>query len=341
MRTSASSRRCKPRRGTVVGLVPDRRPRPARHIAAQRGATAYDGAMVSGLELAQAFAAAWTAQTEVGDELTAALVALCAAAHRELPELDDAIDDRALVGALAARAPERDVVAYLERCHPVQLALAQAASRGHPAAIAMIERDFRSMLDALCWRYTSPGHSVADLRQILREKLYVGPPDGNPKLADYAGHGELASWLRVTAVRALLDLGKRKDRAREAPHHDAALAMPDPGDLSLEVIKAEYRQVVAEAMREAAAQLDLADRHLLHQHFVAGLSIDELGVALGIHRATAARRVARAREAYVGDVRAVLATRLRLPPGELDDVIGMVLSRLDVSIPRLLTPDGP
>jgi len=297
-------------------------------------------AVVTGLELAQAFAAAWTARAEVGGELAERLVALCAAAHRELPELDDAIDDRALIGALAARAPEHDVIGYLERCHPGELALAQAAARGHPAAIAALERDHRNMLDAICWRYTSPGHSVADLRQILREKLYVAPPGGRPKLAEYAGHGELANWLRVTAVRALLDLGKRKDRAREAPDTDtdAGLAMPDPRDLSLEVIKAEYRAAVSEAMRDAAARLDLADRHLLHQHFVAGLSIDELGVALGIHRATAARRVARARAAYVDDVRALLATRLELPRDELADVIGLVLSRLDLSIPGLLGP---
>lgn len=295
--------------------------------------------MVTELELAQAFAAAWSARAEVGGEIADRLVALCAAAHREFPELDDAIDDRALISALAARAPEHDVVAYLERCHPGELALAQAASSGHPAAIAAIERTYRGMLDAICWRYASLGHSVADLRQILREKLYVAPPGERPKLAEYAGHGEFASWLRITAVRALLDLSKRKDRAREAPHADAELAMPDPGDLSLEVIKAEYRAAVGEAMRDAAARLDLADRHLLHQHFVAGLSIDELGVALGIHRATAARRVTRARTAYVDDVRALLAARLQLPHDELDDVIGMVLSRLDVSIPKLLS--GP
>jgi RNA polymerase sigma-70 factor, ECF subfamily len=292
--------------------------------------------MATGPELAQAFAAAWSGQAEIGGEIADRLVALCAAAHRELPELDDAIDDRALISALAARAPERDVVAYLERCHPGELALAQAASRGHPAAIAAIERNHREMLDAICWRYTSPGHSVADLRQILREKLYVAPPDGRPKLAEYAGQGELAGWLRITAVRALLDLGKRKDRTREAPHAETGLAMPDPGDLSLEVIKAEYRAAVSEAMRDAAARIDLADRHLLHQHFVAGLSIDELGVALGIHRATAARRVARARTTYVDDVRGLLADRLQLPRDELDDVIGLVLSRLEVSIPRLL-----
>ncbi|HEX7839363.1 MAG TPA: sigma-70 family RNA polymerase sigma factor [Kofleriaceae bacterium] len=292
--------------------------------------------MAVGPPLAQAFAEAWSARREVTSELADRLVELCAAVHRALPELDDAIDDRALVSVLAARAPAHDVIAYLDRCHPDDLALAQAASRGHPAAIARLERIHRGMLDATCWRYAGPGHSVADLRQILREKLYVAPPGGRPKLADYAGQGELASWLRITAVRLFLDLARRKDRARESPTADGELAMPDPGDLSLEVIKAEYRTAVSEAMRQAAARLDLADRHLLHQHFVAGLSIDELGVALGIHRATAARRVARARTAFVDDTRALLAARLELPAAELDEVIGLVLSRLDVSIPRLL-----
>ena len=296
--------------------------------------------MPTGPELAQAFAEARTTPAPVSGELADRLVELCAAAHRELPELDDAIDDRALVSELAARAPDDDVVEYLERCHPGELALAQAASRGHAAAIEMLERTHRGVLEAICWRYASPGHSAADLRQILREKLYVAPPGGRPKLAEYAGRGELASWLRITAVRVFLDLGKRKDRARESPTDDGELAMPDPSDLSLEVIKAEYRAAVAEAMRDAAAGLDLADRHLLHQHFVAGLSIDELGVALGIHRATAARRVARARETLVERTRGLLIARLRLASEELDEVIGMVLSRLDVSIPRLFGAHG-
>jgi RNA polymerase sigma-70 factor (ECF subfamily) len=295
----------------------------------------YDARVVTGPELAQAFAAAWSAPADVG-ELTDRLVALCRAAHRERPELDDVIDDRELVTTLAARAPDRDVLAYLDRCHPGELALAQAASRGHPAAIEALERDHRGVIEAMCWRYASPAHSAADLRQILREKLYVAPPGGRPKLAEYAGQGQLDSWLRITAVRVFLDLGKRKDRAREPATADGVLAMPDPGDLSLEVIKAEYRAAVGQAMRDAAGQLELADRHLLHQHFVAGLSIDQLGVALGIHRATAARRVVRAREALVGETRALLAARLRLSGEELDEVIGMVLSRLDVSIPKLL-----
>ena len=303
--------------------------------------------MPTASELTQAFAAAWGASSperiagSVGDDVGSRLVELCVGVHRELPELAGAIDDCELVSTLATRAPDREVVAYLHRCHATELALAQAASRGHRAAIAAIEHDHRGVMDAICWQFGSPAQPAADLRQILREKLYVAPPGGRAKLAEYTGQGQLASWLRITAVRVFLDLGKRKDRARESPTADGELAMPDPGDLSLEVIKAEYRAAVAQAMRDAAAQLDLADRHLLHQHFVAGLSIDQLAVALGIHRATAARRVVRAREALVAATRALLAARLQLSSEELDEVIGMVLSRLDVSIPRLFQARGP
>jgi RNA polymerase sigma-70 factor (ECF subfamily) len=291
--------------------------------------------VATGPELAQAFGDAWSCQAAVGDEIVEQLSALCAAVNEALPELAEAIDERELVAMLASRAPDRDVAGYLARCHPVELALAQAASRGHAGAIARLERDHRGVIDATCWRYANVGHSAADLRQILREKLYVAPAGERPKLAEYAGQGQLASWLRITAVRVFLDLGRRKDRAREAPTDDGVLAMPDPGDLSLEVIKAEYRAAVGQAMRDAAAGLDLADRHLLHQHFVAGLSIDQLGVALGIHRATAARRLVRAREALVAETRALLVSRLGISNEELDEVIGMVLSRLDVSIPQL------
>jgi RNA polymerase sigma-70 factor (ECF subfamily) len=298
--------------------------------------------VATGPELAHAFVAAWPAgATSLGDGVVGQLVALCEAARRELPELAEAIDDRELVAVLASRAPldAAELGAYFERCHPVELALAQVASHAHPAAaiaIDRLERDHRGVIDAMCWRFATAVHSVADLRQILREKLFVAPPGERPKLAEYAGQGQLASWLRITAVRVFVDLGRRKDRAREAPSADAELAMPDPGDLSLEVIKAEYRAAVGQAMRDAAAGLPAADRHLLHQHFVAGLSIDELGVALGIHRATAARRLARAREAYVDDIRGLLAARLRLSRDDLDGVIGLVLSRLDVSISRVL-----
>ena len=236
-----------------------------------------------------------------------------------------------------ADQPDRPAVA-----HPRELALATAASRGDESAIAELELLARATIDAACRRFASATHTPDDLRQILRERLFVAQPGQRPKIADYAGQGFFENWLRVTAVRIFIDLGKRKDRVREAPAADEdVLAMPEPRDLALDVVKAEYRGAVTAAMHEAARQLEPGDRHLLRQHLVANLSIDQLGAVLGIHRATAARRIARAREQLVVGTRKELATRLALDEVALDEVIGLVMSRLDVSIGALLASGEP
>src|SRR5204862_1497770 len=174
--------------------------------------------------------------------------------------------------------------------------------------------------------------TAEDLRQILRTRLFVADRNKAPKIGDYAGQGFLENWLRVTAVRVFLDLAKRKDRSREAVAADDAcvLALPAPSDLALDVVKAEYRGAVTAALREAATRLAPGDRHLLRQHFVGGLSIDQLGAVLGIHRATAARRIARARDQLVAVTRELLAARLDVTPREIDDVVALVASRVSI-----------
>ena len=288
-------------------------------------------------ELAAAFATAWTAGRDraLAPDVGPKLVEICQRARQAHPTIT--VVERELVSAMATRAPAVELAAYLERCRPGDLALALAASRGEAPAIEELERAFRATIDSTCRRFANAAHSADDLKQILRTKLFVAEPGKAPKIADYAGQGFLENWLRVTAVRIFLDLAKRKDRAREGrAADDDVLALPDPRDLALDVVKAEYRAAVAAAMHEAAKRLEPGDRHLLRQHFVTGLSIDQLGAVLGIHRATAARRIARAREQLVAATREELARRLQLDPVELDDVLGLVMSRLDVSIGKLL-----
>lgn len=301
------------------------------------------GRMATPDQLAELFAAAWPHAGGSPPTIGPRLAELCGEAHRSYPALE--IDDRELIAAIAARAPAGDLSNYLQHCHAGDLAVASAAAKGSQAAIAELERAHRTTIEAACRRFAGPGQTSDDLRQILRSKLFVAEPGKQPKIADYAGQGFLDNWLRVTAVRVFLDLTKRKDRTRESSaEDDDILALPNPGDLQLDVVKAEYRTAVAQAMHEGAQQLEPGDRHLLRQHFVQGLSIDQLGAVLGIHRATAARRITRAREQLVAETRKQLALKLKLDESELDEVIGLVMSRLDVSIAKLLAtrvPDSP
>jgi RNA polymerase sigma-70 factor (ECF subfamily) len=292
--------------------------------------------MATADELAAAFAQKWSGRDAAQTTgIGLRLVELCNEARQAYPNLT--IDDIDLVLSIAARAPATDLADYLRRCRSGDLAVAAAAAKGSESAIAELERAHRTTIDATCRRFAGPGQTADDLKQILRAKLFVAEPGKQPKIGDYAGQGFLDNWLRVTAVRVFLDLQKRKDRTREAPaEEDDVMALPQPGDLALDVVKAEYRTAVTEAMHEAARLLEPGDRHLLRQHLVVGLSIDQLGPVLGIHRATAARRIARAKEQLVAETRRQLAAKLKLDERELDDVIGLVMSRLDVSIGKLL-----
>jgi RNA polymerase sigma-70 factor, ECF subfamily len=221
--------------------------------------------------------------------------------------------------------------------HAGEHELALAAAAGSQGAMTAIETRCADVIESVCRRFASASQTKDDLRQILVARLFVGEPERKPKIADYAGVGHLENWLRVTAVRLFLDLRKRKDRAREQPAADDIVgAIAEPGDLALDFVKAEYRAVVGDALRAAAAELASGERHLLRQHLVAGLTIDQLAAVLGINRATVARRIARAKEQLAAATRRAIAARLRIGGADLDSVIGLALSRLDVSIARLL-----
>jgi RNA polymerase sigma-70 factor, ECF subfamily len=268
--------------------------------------------------------------TEVAERLGAA----CETARAELPAL--ALDERALVAAIARGAGD-DLAAHLETCNVGELALAVAAGDHVEGAIEELERRYHAAISGACRRFEQPGYPADDLRQVLRTKLFVARPDHRPKIADYDGRGSLESWLRVTATREFIDLTRRKDRQRERAAGDQEVEqLLAPVDIQFEAIKAEYRAVVIAAMIEAVRELAAGDRHLLRQHLIAGLTIDQLGTVLGMHRATAARRIARARELLAKRTRALVGERLGLDEHELGEIYALVRSKLDVSIRTLL-----
>lgn len=261
------------------------------------------------------------------------LRAVYARARAEQPDLG--LSERDFTDALA-RHIVGDVATFCDRTHAGELALAVAAARGSTAAIAAFERRFADVLGFASRRFAGRGHTEEDLQQILRTKLFVSEPDRPAAISQYNGQGSLESWLRVIATRLFIDLGRRKDRARETTSDPSTLDAIEPSDLELDVIKAEYRSTVAAALDEAARALDPAERHLLRQHLVAGLTIDQLSAVLGVHRATVARRIARARDALILRTRELVTAQLALDPDELADMFRMVVSKLDLSMRRLL-----
>jgi RNA polymerase sigma-70 factor (ECF subfamily) len=106
---------------------------------------------------------------------------------------------------------------------------------------------------------------------------------------------------------------------------------PDHGYL-----RERYRADVNAAVRAALAGLPDPQRALLRYSVIDGWSVDRIGALYGIHRATAARRVAAAREELGAAIRTKLAARLAISLDEVDSIVRLVQSWIDVSLERLL-----
>ncbi|HEU4535220.1 MAG TPA: hypothetical protein VFS00_13925, partial [Polyangiaceae bacterium] len=177
-------------------------------------------------------------------------------------------------------------------------------------------------------------------QHLLTPRADAGGAPGPPRVADFSGRGAIGAWARVVAVRQAVVLLRRQ--RRELPVEDDELARklePDAGP-ELGHLKERYRDEFKAAFAEALGALSGAERALLRQHALDGLSIDKLAALYKIHRATAARRVEAARRAALEQTRRALGRRLRLEADELDSVMRLIESRLDVTLSPLLSePD--
>lgn len=227
-----------------------------------------------------------------------------------------------------------DVLEALAELHVDDLYLACACEQGASAALAQFEQRYGEDLGRAHRRMGADAPAYDDFAQTLRQKLFV---HDDPKIGHYAGQASLRSWLRVAAVRTLLNM-KRGQAGRELAVDDERLgALPAPvDDPEIAYLKHHYREAFEKAFVDAAAALSPEERNVLRGHYAAGLSIDQLAATRGIHRATAARRVRSARERLLGETRRLLLERLKLARPELESVMRLIESQLHVTVERLL-----
>jgi RNA polymerase sigma-70 factor, ECF subfamily len=252
--------------------------------------------------------------------------------------IDDAI---ARDGDDAAPSAE-DIAEALTEVHAPDLWLALACGRGHKAAIAELDRQLIPVVEGALARMRDKV-SIEDVAQVLREKLLVPREGAAPKILDYSGRGPLGGWMRIAAVRTALSLTRHGDAAGMQPVTREALldvpaVAPDP---ELDHLRRRYARDFKEAFEAALGELTAQERNLLRLSLVDQLSIDEIGAVFGIHRATAARRVARAREVVQERTRKIMTERLNLGSGDLRSIMLYIRSHLDLSIQRLLAEEMP
>src|SRR5262249_47209836 len=149
--------------------------------------------------------------------------------------------------------------------------------------------------------------------------------------ATYRGISDLRHWLRVAALRAAVDLLRTKNEEPIEP--ERLLAHPDPGeDPELDYIKRVYRAEFNQAFQRVFADLSFRERNLIRYVIRDRLDSDAMAAIYRVSRATVNRWLQSVREKLLTGVRTMLRERLNVNTRELESILALIQSRLEVTL---------
>jgi len=268
----------------------------------------------------------------VRSSLASELADMWAKAHTAWPDLP--LECEAFLAYVADRLDPNADADVLPRLFAADLYLAACCYAGVNRAIIVCEeaneRDIARGFDSVGATATLRDEAM----QTLRERLFVGTSGQPPAIGTFAGHGSLRKWLRIAATRSALMIIRKHKREVGI---ELAPDLPDAADdLELGHLKRTYQAAFKVAFAAALTALTPKQRSLLRMNIIDKLSIDEIGSLESVHRTTAARWLREAREVLASRTRAGLREHLQIGGGELDSIMRLIRSRLDISLTRQL-----
>lgn len=219
----------------------------------------------------------------------------------------------------------------LRGVHVSDLYLACACVDGNAAALAAFDGHCFAVVDRALLRLGLHADAVDEVKQRLRRALLVADT-GPPRIAAFAGRGDLRSWVRITAVHEALAIARHAQRHGFADDDRLADLVAAGTTPEVEYFKRVYQREFERAFRDAVQALSDRERMLVRLHFLDGVTVQEIGRLYRVHRVTAGRWLEAARDTLLATTRAHLQDRLNVQPAELDSILRLVLSQLQINL---------
>jgi RNA polymerase sigma-70 factor (ECF subfamily) len=191
---------------------------------------------------------------------------------------------------------------HLDALHLTDLALACACSAGHEAAWEHFVREYRPVLYRAAGALDPTG-TARDLADALHAELFgLSERDGvrRSHFDYFHGRSSLSTWLRAVLAQRFVDRTRAERRVAPLPEDESPAAVAAPSPRHPE--HARFVTLLRSALVAAIGRLDPRGRLRLACYYAQGLTLAQIGRALGEHEATVSRQLARARTSLREDV---------------------------------------
>jgi len=275
-------------------------------------------------------------------ELGTRLAELCARGRAAFPELrvaDEAFVRHLACCVIADEAGERGAGA-LGSMAIEDLYLACACLAGIDGAIAEFDARCSASIRTAVAAMTSKRLERDEVEQQLRTELFVGAAGAPPKIRSYRGHAPLRRWAAVAARRLAISMLRSvhvEGRVRENAALAADLNWTDP---AVALAKHRYYADFRRALEEAISQVGDRERMLLRLHLVKGATTRKIAEIYRVSQPTASRWLDQARARILEETQRLLRERLKLSAEEIESLVALIKSQLDLSLSRILQPSA-
>jgi RNA polymerase sigma-70 factor len=253
-------------------------------------------------------------------------------------------------------ASEREVGQFLDAVRADEIMLVLACERGDADAWEDLMRGFRPTVLSAARTGVSTEAEAEELAESVWAELYglrTREEDGTPagKLAYYSGCGSLGGWLRAVVGQLAVDRHRRSaklvqteepadfDRIGDTERVGDGWMQRQAADPERELSESESARAVREALAQSVEALDDEDRLLVRLYYFDGLRLKEAGAVLGVHEATASRRLTRVHGEIRRGVETILIAERGWTKEETAATLAEVATHLDTDIASLVAPE--
>lgn len=253
-------------------------------------------------------------------------------------------------------ASNQSVIEFIDGLQADDLCLIVACERGQQTAWNDLVERFSPTVRSAARSASSNEDAAQDLAQSIWAELYGlrVRADGKPasKLAYYSGRGSLAGWLRAVVAQLAIDQHRKQSRlvqteddadfdrlgnAEEGTEHFLSTGAVNPEQaVSDKFAGAEMQKALGRAIRELSDE----DRLLVRLYYFDGLKLREAGVVLGVHEATASRRLTKIHSEMRHTVEKILIAERGWTRAETERSFTEVAPHLDANLEAMLAPGG-
>jgi RNA polymerase sigma-70 factor (ECF subfamily) len=253
--------------------------------------------------------------------------------------------------------PSIDVLAdFIDKLQADDLCLIVACEQGNQKAWTDLVERFSATVRSAARSASSNEEGADDLAQSIWAELHGlrVRDDGKPagKLAYYSGRGSLAGWLRAVVGQLAVDQHRKQSRfvqteedgdfdriIQHSRDENTWVGHSENLNPELEISTKLAGAQMQKALEKCVRQLSAEDRLLVKLYYFDGLRLREAGAVLGVHEATASRRLTRVHAELRQQVEHNLIEQ-GWTKGETERAFSEVAIKLETDIEPLLVSGG-